>query len=107
MHEVPVLSQIWTALELARMTQIRSTKAVPASAARTITREDGDAAELVRALRRYVTEFLRFLAVLGLVELDTHVRLPLALVRCVADAFVDEHDIEIDYPDEEPSSAGR
>ncbi|EMY33917.1 hypothetical protein D477_012340 [Arthrobacter crystallopoietes BAB-32] len=42
---------------------------------------------------------LQELAELGLVHIDTHITVPEALVRCIAFAFEEEYELDVDYPE--------
>lgn len=45
---------------------------------------------------------LESLAELGLLEIDTHIRVPAPLIQCVAEAFEDEFDLNVVYPENHP-----
>lgn len=45
---------------------------------------------------------LETLAELGLLEIDTHIRVPAPLIQCVAEAFEDEFDLDVVYPENHP-----
>ncbi|MCW2134264.1 plasmid pRiA4b ORF-3 family protein [Arthrobacter sp. VKM Ac-2550] len=45
---------------------------------------------------------LKALAELGLLEIDTHIRVPAPVIQCVAEAFEDEFDLDVVYPEDHP-----
>jgi hypothetical protein len=67
---------------------------------------------LARLVTRISYSRLQKLAELGLVELDSHIRVPQPLIRCVAEALQDDFDLEVEYPEGEglpttPSASAR
>lgn len=54
----------------------------------------------LRAYRR-----LEAWAGLGLIDMDTHFRVPPAVIRCIAEAFEDEADLDVVWPDTEEDPA--
>ena len=157
MYEVPLLTQIWNALEAAELIEIKSTKVVPfPDSAGFLTGSDSErldefslftmcfleqavlgfdpeqpwerilaglqtsilisaatadppslervlaSAQHAPATEKAMTELLTSMAVgrlealaeLGLLTIDTHIRVPPALIRCVADVFDDDRLLE-------------
>ena len=177
MYDVPLLAQIWAALQAAELIKVAATKVVPFEDSegfltggpsqrldefslfiscfleQAVLRHDQDrpwewiaagmqtsilmaaatpeppALERVLAAADYAPESeklmadaltrltvarLEDLAELGLLTIDTHIRVPPALIRCVADAFDDDRVLaelglgeDPGQPDAEPTAAGK